>query len=120
MVFSWPGNVRQLENMIKQVVVRGEESIIVDLLSAANEQLKGNEILPSVSPLSLDNSNEDEPETYCLKKRIGKTIAREEKKLITEVLNKTNWNRRKASDLLEISYRSLLYKIKDYNLNSSQ
>lgn len=120
MIFSWPGNVRQLENMIKQVVVRGEESIIVDLLSVANDQLKGRYPLPSVSPLSLDNSSENEPETYSLKKRIGKTIAREEKKLITEVLNKTNWNRRKASDLLEISYRSLLYKIKDYNLNSSQ
>jgi len=120
MVFSWPGNVRQLENMIKQVVVRGEESIIIDLLSAANEQLKGREPLPSVSPLSLDYGSENDPDTYSLKKRIGKTIAREEKKLITEVLNKTNWNRRKASDLLEISYRSLLYKIKDYNLNSTQ
>jgi transcriptional regulator with PAS, ATPase and Fis domain len=45
-------------------------------------------------------------------------VAEEEKKLIAEVLNKTNWNRRKAADLLEISYRSLLYKIKDYELNS--
>ena len=43
----------------------------------------------------------------------------EEKKLIAEVLNKTNWNRRKASELLEISYRSLLYKIKEYRLNET-
>ncbi|HDL04633.1 MAG TPA: sigma-54-dependent Fis family transcriptional regulator, partial [candidate division Zixibacteria bacterium] len=50
----------------------------------------------------------------------GFAVAREEKKLISEVLNKTNWNRRKASELLEISYRSLLYKIKEYNLNSSK
>ena len=45
-------------------------------------------------------------------------MAVEEKRLIAEVLTKTNWNRRKAADLLDISYRSLLYKIKDYNLNS--
>ena len=58
--------------------------------------------------------------SYSLKKRVGFAVAREEKKLISEVLNKTNWNRRKASELLEISYRSLLYKIKEYNLNSSK
>jgi transcriptional regulator with PAS, ATPase and Fis domain len=43
-------------------------------------------------------------------------VAAEEKTLITQALNKTNWNRRKASQLLEISYRSLLYKIKEYQI----
>jgi transcriptional regulator with PAS, ATPase and Fis domain len=58
--------------------------------------------------------------TYSLKARIGKTVAEEEKKLIGEVLTKTNWNRRKAAELLEISYRSLLYKIKDYKLDAAK
>ena len=57
---------------------------------------------------------------YSLKDRIGKIVADEEKKLISEVLTKTNWNRRRAAEMLEISYRSLLYKIKDYNLNSTK
>ena len=65
-------------------------------------------------------SNPTSADSYSLKDRLGKTIADEEKKLIAEVLNKTNWNRRKAADLLEISYRSLLYKIKDYNLNAAK
>ena len=115
--FSWPGNVRQLENLIKQIVVRGDESIIGDLLSTG---------IPSISPVASTvgdaevEMSEELVNSYSLKKRVGFAVAREEKKLISEVLNKTNWNRRKASELLEISYRSLLYKIKEYNLNSSK
>nr|HPI32235.1 helix-turn-helix domain-containing protein [candidate division Zixibacteria bacterium] len=121
MTFSWPGNVRQLENMLKQVAVRGDESIIIDLINSAAAA----PTMPSRStytPATTDvgPTNAAGTETYSLKERIGRTVAEEEKRLISEVLTRTNWNRRKAADLLEISYRSLLYKIKDYNLNSSK
>ena len=118
--FTWPGNVRQLENMIKQVVVRGDESIISDLIASSCSVPIGR--LPVTVAHGVADCPDDggSPATYSLKERIGKTVADEEKKLIAEVLTKTNWNRRKASDLLEISYRSLLYKIKDYSLNSSK
>ena len=49
---------------------------------------------------------------------IGALVTQEEKKVISEALRRTNWNRRKAAKLLEISYRSLLYKIKDYGIVS--
>ncbi len=119
--FNWPGNVRQLENMIKQVVVREDESIIVDLITAFSQQIPvaaayGLNAVP-VDPSALPT---EEAPAYSLKSRIGKIVANEEKKLIGEVLTKTNWNRRRASELLEISYRSLLYKIKDYNLNATK
>ncbi|UCD16632.1 MAG: sigma-54-dependent Fis family transcriptional regulator [Candidatus Zixiibacteriota bacterium] len=116
--FSWPGNVRQLENLIKQIVVRGDESIVDDVVSVA------------VAPVAMANSSYEEaailetnPElanSYSLKKRVGTAVANQEKRLIREVLNKVNWNRRKAAELLEISYRSLLYKIKEYDLNSAK
>ncbi len=118
---SWPGNVRQLENLIKQVVVRGDESIVTDLISSSfatastdnpNDYGAGNEHFAVNMAVSGNNSG------YSLKHRVGQAIANEEKKLISEVLTKTNWNRRKAADLLEISYRSLLYKIKEYDLNT--
>jgi len=118
--FSWPGNVRQLENMIKQVVVRGDESIITNLIASSGTVPAGWSPVAAVRDDEGDQFDSAGPPTYSLKERIGKTIATEEKKLIAEVLTKTNWNRRKASDLLEISYRSLLYKIKDYNLNSTK
>ena len=63
-------------------------------------------------------AEEEQDSGYSLKGRVGKKVASEEKRLIAEVLTKTNWNRRKAAELLDISYRSLLYKIKDYDLNS--
>jgi DNA-binding NtrC family response regulator len=115
MKFAWPGNVRQLENLIKQVVVRGEESIVFDLLQ--NNMVAGREGLQDNRVEGEETMDPELADSYSLKKRVGYAVAREEKKLISEVLNKTNWNRRKASDLLEISYRSLLYKIKEYNLN---
>jgi len=118
MSFSWPGNVRQLENMIKQVVVRGDDSIITNLISSAVIQPPMSQVAGSQQVASLPQGDPITVDTYSLKARIGKTVSEEEKKLISEVLTKTNWNRRKAADLLEISYRSLLYKIKDYNLDA--
>jgi len=117
--FEWPGNIRQLENMIKQVVVREDESIINELIDSANNRVVLSGVsfspnIPNTAPVAAENIS---PDDYSLKNRVGKTIAHEEKKLIAEVLNKTNWNRRKAAEILQISYRSLLYKIKDYNLN---
>jgi DNA-binding NtrC family response regulator len=121
--FDWPGNVRQLENMIKQVVVRSDETIITELIASASQRI----LLPTANPYSayepatgpMPAAPEHSPD-YALKNRVGKTIASEEKRLIAEVLQRTNWNRRKAAEILQISYRSLLYKIKDYNLNSTR
>ena len=119
--FEWPGNIRQLENMVKQVVVREEESIITDLIaSARNQGITINAAQPQTVGNPQPVAVNSDPDDFSLKNRVGKTVAQEEKRLIAEVLNKTNWNRRKAADLLEISYRSLLYKIKDYNLNAAK
>ncbi|UCD63178.1 MAG: sigma-54-dependent Fis family transcriptional regulator [Candidatus Zixiibacteriota bacterium] len=115
--FAWPGNVRQLENMIKQVVVRGDESVIAELIASAEAQPMPSAVTGSDAQTTPAASESAEPRTYSLKDRVGKTVAEEEKQLIAEVLNKTNWNRRRAAELLDISYRSLLYKIKDYKLN---
>jgi len=117
--FDWPGNVRQVENMIKQVVVRGDELIIAELIASASSQLP-RQAVPQSAPLASTALDESGESGYSLKNKVGRTVATEEKRLISEVLTKTNWNRRKAAELLQISYRSLLYKIKDYNLNVSK
>jgi DNA-binding NtrC family response regulator len=106
--YDWPGNVRQLENLIKQIVVRENENIIYETLKAQ----------PSITLLDRKQTSDPPPEeTYSLKKRVSQAVASEEKGLIAQVLNKTNWNRRKAAEILQISYRSLLYKIKEYKLD---
>jgi DNA-binding NtrC family response regulator len=105
--YDWPGNVRQLENLIKQVVVREDEEIIYDTLKSPSLHT-GSYAVPTTTPT--------QEKSYSLKTRVGDVVTHEEKALISEVLAKTNWNRRKAAQLLEISYRSLLYKIKEYQL----
>ncbi len=114
--FHWPGNVRQLENVIKQVVVREDDGIIPSLLSAGS----GVASQPAYSVTSVSAVPGPAVAGYALKRRVDDIVAREEKRVIAEVLQKTNWNRRKASDILEISYRSLLYKIKEYRINEPQ
>ena len=105
--YDWPGNVRQLENLIKQIIVRGDENIIY-------ESLSGPIPMPARadSALPIDYDDGD----FNLKFKVNKVVADVEKNLISRVLVKTNWNRRKAARLLDISYRSLLYKIKDYKI----
>lgn len=118
-LFRWPGNVRQLENMIKQVVVRENENIIEDLIRNSEQHTTTRKSMTKTESITTNESSQKSSgsDSYSLKSFIGQKVAIEEKKLISEVLTKTNWNRRKAAEILEISYRSLLYKIKDYNLN---
>lgn len=114
--YTWPGNVRQLENLIKQIVVRQDESVIDEAFRRPLPPMRGASMsaAPAVyEPPAGGNG-------YSLKDRVGAAVAREERQLIAEVLRKTNWNRRKAADVLEISYRSLLYKIKEYGLSKSE
>ena len=109
------------------MVVRNDESIVNDLLTMAptngvqptfgqNADFSGVSVASASAETSLQNFD---PETdgFSLKARIDKVVAKEESQLIKSALTKTNWNRRKASQLLAISYRSLLYKIKEYALN---
>jgi DNA-binding NtrC family response regulator len=105
--YYWPGNVRQLENLTKQIVVRGDEQIIY-------ESLKGPIPAPAAGQVALPVSLDDDD--FTLKAKVDKVIGEVEKNLITRCLTKTNWNRRKAAKLLDISYRSLLYKIKEYKI----
>lgn len=107
----WPGNVRQVENLIKQVVVRNDEQILYELLEKKTDPGVQYELAPTAEDLKSDG--------LSLKKRVSRAVEREERRLIGEVLRRTNWNRRKASKMLEISYRSLLYKIKEYRLNET-
>ncbi|MBD3232164.1 MAG: response regulator [candidate division Zixibacteria bacterium] len=107
--YDWPGNVRQLENLIKQIVVRNEEGIVYSFLENSDQKVTASS--PNYTPPMEDGD-------YSLKKRVAKAVEFEEKNLIKNVLNKTNWNRRKAAELLGISYRSLLYKIKDYSISN--
>ncbi|MFQ5457344.1 MAG: sigma-54-dependent transcriptional regulator [Myxococcota bacterium] len=107
--YEWSGNVRELENMIKRIVVLENEASIM-------EELK--EQRPSAArPAVIQNIVEMETGTISPLKEVGRRAAMEaERETIARVLHQTNWNRKKAAKILNISYKTLLQKIKESGL----
>ena len=102
MAHRWPGNVRELENAIERACILCEDGHITSAC------------LPQTIRL-LDETCAAEPinnENYSIKKAED-TIERE---LIRKALAKTGGNRTHAAKILEISHRSLLYKLKEYGI----
>jgi len=104
--YHWPGNIRELENLVKRYVILGNEEVIsADLAPRAPDFF--NTEIPLDGPISL--------------KKLTKQAVRElERKIILRVLQNHHWNRKQAARTLSISYRALLYKIRDAGLPSNR
>ena len=122
--YHWPGNVRELQNVLKRILILGEgEETIDDLLNATGPQQRNSGFMtagtkPSI-PVDLWGVNGDKApnlSSLSLKKVRKKALDRVEKEVISYVLEKTGWNRSKAAKILNISYKTLLYKIKDLSI----
>jgi len=111
--YSWPGNIRELENMVKRIVLFGEESTVVGPISG--NRLNGEGSSDSNESSSLDPSTENKALNL---KEVGKRAAEvAEKEIIQSTLQETHWNRKRAATLLRVSYKALLYKIQKYHLD---
>ena len=101
--YHWPGNIRELENLMKRYVILGSEDVISNDLMERGEQEYFNPDLNFDGPISL--------------KKVTRQATRElERKIILKVLQAHHWNRKQAARALSISYRALLYKIRDAGL----
>jgi two-component system response regulator AtoC len=99
--YSWPGNIRELENIVKRIVALESDSAVSDLGSLVTATHHFNE---NAEGLSL--------------KQAGRTASRQaEKELILKVLARTHWNRKRAAQQLQISYKALLYKLRQMGLD---
>lgn len=94
---SWPGNVRELENTMKRLVALGGEPRALREFGEWPAE-------PSTGSVSI--------EALSLKQAARAASRRAERELILKVLSKTRWNRKKAAEELQISYKALLYKLK--------
>ena len=108
--YHWPGNIRQLENLVKRyVILESEEAISADLL-VKSETTHTFAELPEVTRSA----------SISLKK-ITKGMVREfERQIIIKMLQAHGWNRVETARALNISYRALLYKLKDCQVLAPQ
>ena len=154
MDYDWPGNVRQLENLIKRMVVLGTEAADPQGAAAAARHCFRS-ARPSSSAPRAPRVRPPPPSPRCVAdgaarrdrrarrrcerrsaaapprpaatcggnvslKDIARTAAREaERELILRMLTRTRWNRKEAAEILGISYKALLYKIKENGLDKA-
>jgi transcriptional regulator with GAF, ATPase, and Fis domain len=138
--YDWPGNVRELENLIKRMVILGTDTAIRREVAEAiaQRELRVGPIpvieqaasappppaappvqAPPAAPASAAAPPASAPLCGSLKD-IGRNAAREaERELIYRTLQQTRWNRREAAEILGISYKALLYKIKEAELDKA-
>jgi DNA-binding NtrC family response regulator len=129
MEYNWPGNIRELENLVKRYVIVGNEAQIIRELSThkpvmsstsgtspmwgkKEDQPKPEPMpeVPAASTSSGANGKEDDTPSLLEIGRRAAMIA--EREAIERVLAQTRWNRRQAAKILKISYKALLNKVK--------
>jgi len=106
--YSWPGNLRELNNFVKRFLILGDENLAISEL-----QPKTDGHGAQFDPATGKNGSEGGGGLKSLA-RSAKDEA--EADAITRALEETNWNRKQAAALLKISYKALLYKIRQYGI----
>jgi two-component system, NtrC family, response regulator AtoC len=103
---SWPGNVRELENIARKIVALGDDSLAVSDLSVSTYS--------RVPGKTLSNGGGS---PRPLKQAAREASRKAERQLILESLDRTHWNRKRSARELQISYKALLYKLKQLGLD---
>jgi two-component system, NtrC family, response regulator AtoC len=135
--YEWPGNIRELENMIKRIVILQDESLVVREMSRAPRNLAayvavgvgaGREAAVVEEPDEFDGAADEEetqPDVAVATAPAGSRLAdvakaaamKAERTIIEDTLRQVHWNRRRAAEQLGVSYKTLLNKIKESGIS---
>ena len=113
--YPWPGNLRELENFVKRYLVMGDEALAIAELQAGcrhnrtTVNTSSGRGTPHLEMVPTDREAEVKSSLRTLK-------VETEVHAITRALEETRWNRKRAARLLKISYRGLLYKIRQHGI----
>jgi transcriptional regulator with PAS, ATPase and Fis domain len=110
MKYPWPGNLRELGNFMKRYIVLADEALAISELRSGNTSGQN---MPMRHPSAPDGSSD-------LKSLVRGLKDEAEMQAITRALEQTNWKRKEAAELLNISYKALLYKIRQYGIDASR
>ena len=120
--YPWPGNVRELKAVVRRAVLYGDtDGLIRDLWRqwAQNQRfINSDQEIDQLAGFSNLRKYVRDRKDLSLRKTCSDYVMGTEKTIIKKALERTNWNRKKAAGLLDISYKSLLNKIKQYRLAS--
>jgi len=125
--YHWPGNVRELQNLLKRIMIlEGTGVNVSDLIGIEKDRhaifeadIPKEIMLQSSSFSDYFNLHASELTKLPLKEARKIIVDMAEKELISNVLEKTGWNRSKANKILKTSYKTLLHKIKELKIQSS-
>jgi len=108
--YHWPGNVTELQRAVKQIVVSQNEAAVVREIAEQGA--------PPTGTVEVGRDRPSPEPGGATLRAVGRKAAREaERAVIQKMLGETRWNRRKAAGRLQISYKALLYKIREYGLD---
>ena len=120
MNYHWPGNVRELENMVRRMVVLGNEQAVLEEIAlrggGAGREEEPTESL-DLEAMGVDFSSGEGIDLKAISRRAAQVA---EKRVIERVLQQTRWNRKEAAERLQISYKALLYKMKENGLSEGR
>jgi two-component system response regulator AtoC len=120
MQYDWPGNVRELENIVKRIVILGSEAVVDELQEVERPGALDAPLSTATGPGAAPADGlwpELGADTLGLKVVVRKAAEDAERRMLKSVLEQVCWRRVEAAQLLRISYKTLLEKIKYYELD---
>lgn len=119
--YSWPGNLTEMETFVKRYIMAGDAALnAVGAEGSPNFNREGGRFLSDQDYLSQNPTEEHAVTLGSLKSLIRNLKSETERNAIGVALQKTGWNRKAAARLLRVSYRTLLYKIEQYQMHAHE